>query len=71
MKKWNGSMERCACVPVERRVERGTAQSKHWRGFRLERHMERSRIPALERSTHSLKSGTVERAERFKGSGHG
>lgn len=43
----------------------GTPQTQYRRGLALERGMERNRRSNLERSTHSLESGTVERSERL------
>lgn len=63
MKSWNAQWNGSVLVPTERSLERGTAEGKHWRGFQPERQLERNPNSSQERSTHSLESGTVERAE--------
>lgn len=64
MKSWNTPWNSTATVPVERNLERGTAETQCRRGFQLERHVERNPISHSGTFHPSLRDGTVERAER-------
>jgi hypothetical protein len=55
MKSMERCLERSAGTFRAGTTGTGTAQSQCWRGFPVERQVERNRSPSMERSTHSLR----------------